>query len=932
MDDEQDFLIRYGQWVRDDQAPPDVRSAELAALIAVLLRRTVAHDAVQVIDVGGVRAVSFDHEGRDHFVSCVVEESGTRENTVARIVRAAGLTGQRGDTRWAHLSWTRAQSSNEELIEGVRGFGVVLDSTHVDAAVAGLLPLADLIRDVFRRRETYLPLAALVTRPAADTPVPTMAAAARLSTPAQVPSTVWAGAACEVLLVGGAQERHATGMVWRGFRSLLATSQDGVCDIDPVTGDSRWLLTLPGCHGAPLVAPDGSVLVMCGPALVRWHQGVVSALAGGFDPGAQLLAGPDQEPWVLSGCGVTFGTGEGTLALTWAGDAVGNQMRYPVAFEAAVRSAVWLGDRRFFLAASGHSAVVDLSRTTELGGRDQWIPTPGHYPAHLLAAGPDSVLSASADGSGNGITVHRTAVGERSSEPVADLRLGQVFGLTQEPRSGSAYLLASLPTNATTRIQPVLVRLSGYRPTAADLPSETDQPTPGFDLVSRCARGVQKDYRLDRLPLASEGQGEVFRAEHKRTGTEVAYKRSKGKGTKNQRRMKREVAIAQMLGGHPHVMPVLDFSPAYDWFVMPMAQATAQTRRTELQNDDALRELVDAVASALARAHEADWIHRDIKPANILLLDGRWTVADWGIVRRARGQSSAAGPLTGAEIGTLGFAPPELSTDPHEGATPASDVYSLGQLIGWILTGTWPQANVPLLPPAGPWRGVVRQATYLDAAQRPQTMAAFLALVEQEIAPQTDLPITRAQTLLTAIADGDEDAAAQLLVLAANQPDNYELYLDAVTRLDMDSAETALLANPVQAIGLTVALASHVKGDRGQWPTNIEADRAIWWLLGVARTAAREEEWGLLDAAAQGMCIWDGAFDQWKPQDSINDWLRRLSGPAASAVASVLREHPSSARHFWELESERGVDTGLRSVIRAAVSPTPNDPQRQSDQ
>lgn len=96
-----------------------------------------------------------------------------------------------------------------------------------------------------------------------------------------------------------------------------------------------------------------------------------------------------------------------------------------------------------------------------------------------------------------------------------------------------------------------------------------------YDAVSQSARGERQDYRLERLPLAREGQAEVFRAEHKSTGTIVAFKKCTGRGERDARRMRREVTTALRFGGNPHVMPVHDFSPTHDWFVMPLAEATA---------------------------------------------------------------------------------------------------------------------------------------------------------------------------------------------------------------------------------------------------------------------------------------------------------------------------------------------------------------------
>ncbi|MCL7429817.1 serine/threonine-protein kinase [Streptomyces sp. YS415] len=742
MDEVQELLAEYGQWAVDDTASARDRAQQLVSIVADLLLRTVPAAAVQMSETGALPAVFFDFEGRDYLVSCTVDESVVADGTISRIVRDAGLSGRPGDTRWVLLSWAHKARQLDQLIDGIRGFGVVLDRTHLDAAVAGLLPLADLIQDVFRRREPYLPLAELaMSRTARDVPL-TMTAADQLTAPVHVPTQTWCGATSNVALVGEMTEAQPSGMAWRAGDSLLVTYEDGLVDLDPVRGRTMWFLTVDGCHGAPIVGPDGAVMVIAGPAVIRWHEGALTAVAGGFEPGAELLAGPGGEPWVLSGSGVTYGAGEGTLALTRVGDTVGTQLRYPVSFEAAVRAATWLDGRRFFLAASGHSAVADLSRTTGLGRQQEWIRSAGHYPGHLLVTGADTVLTASPDGSGNRITLHRTSVSEGSSESVVEYRLDRVMGLTQAPHDGPAYLLASVPDNDPTLLRPVLTRIIGHRPspgTGQLSAGAHPQPT-GYALVQESARGVKKDYALERLPMASGGQAEVFQAKHKASGTVVAFKRRLRKNSGARRRMEREVTVAQRLGGHPHVMPVLDFNPAYDWFVMPMAGATAEEKRTELESDEALRELVDAVAAVLAEAHKQGWVHRDIKPSNILLLNGRWTVADWGIARRPRGETSIDKPLTNASIGSLGWAAPELSTDPHDGSCPASDVYGLGQVIGWILTGTWPQPNIPLLPPPGPWRGVVRQATYRDPAARPQDMAAFIALVERETRRRPNCP------------------------------------------------------------------------------------------------------------------------------------------------------------------------------------------------
>ncbi|WP_078627266.1 protein kinase domain-containing protein [Streptomyces exfoliatus] len=251
----------------------------------------------------------------------------------------------------------------------------------------------------------------------------------------------------------------------------------------------------------------------------------------------------------------------------------------------------------------------------------------------------------------------------------------------------------------------------------------------GYREVIEAAQGVKKDYSLERIPVVG-GQGEVFRGVHKASGIPVAFKRRLSQGSKAGARMRREVDVARLLNGHPHVMPVLDFEAQHHWFVMPLADATAEEQAHHLKDPKQLRRMIEAVASALAEAHRHGWRHRDIKPSNVLLLHGRWTLADWGTVRRPRGATTFAG-RTGAYIGTLGFAPPELSVKPND-AVPASDIYSLGRVAAWALTGTSPQANIPLLPAHEPWRTIVREATQHEIGRRPQSIDEFLALIDRE--------------------------------------------------------------------------------------------------------------------------------------------------------------------------------------------------------
>ncbi|MFF0767364.1 serine/threonine-protein kinase [Nonomuraea wenchangensis] len=244
-------------------------------------------------------------------------------------------------------------------------------------------------------------------------------------------------------------------------------------------------------------------------------------------------------------------------------------------------------------------------------------------------------------------------------------------------------------------------------------------------------RGKKADYVISPEPIDEGGQGAVFRAVHRLTNITIALKRLRFSDDDSVHRMGREIDMGQQYGDHPNVMPVLDADPDGRWFIMPHANGSAADHVDRLRETTALRSLVEAACEGLRQPHADGWTHRDIKPANILHLQGRWVVADWGLGRRPRGQTSLPGRThTGSGFGSEGFAAPELmSGNPHH-ATPATDIYSIGRLIGAILTGQPPETNIPLLPETGPWRDVAAEATQRNPADRPQDVDEFLRLLE----------------------------------------------------------------------------------------------------------------------------------------------------------------------------------------------------------
>ena len=146
------------------------------------------------------------------------------------------------------------------------------------------------------------------------------------------------------------------------------------------------------------------------------------------------------------------------------------------------------------------------------------------------------------------------------------------------------------------------------------------------------------------------------------------------------------------LDGVPNVVPILDRGGWKDFWVLVMPKADKSLRHylseniAPLSTNDTVQVLSD-VAQALA-AMDGRIVHRDIKPDNILLLNGRWCLADFGISKYAEATTA---PDTRKHFMTPPYAAPEQWRGGR--ATSATDVYALGVVAYELLAGERPFAG-----------------------------------------------------------------------------------------------------------------------------------------------------------------------------------------------------------------------------------------------
>lgn len=155
---------------------------------------------------------------------------------------------------------------------------------------------------------------------------------------------------------------------------------------------------------------------------------------------------------------------------------------------------------------------------------------------------------------------------------------------------------------------------------------------------------------------------------------------------------------------HPAIPRYLDYfelnSPQYRGFALIQTYIPSQTLEQYIHagrtfSEAEVKEIAKAVLEILIYLHDLKppVIHRDLKPSNILLGErsgnsvGKVYLVDFGSVQTVLATEGGTRTI----VGTYGYMPPEQFGGR---AVPASDLYSLGATLIYLVTGTHP-ADLP---------------------------------------------------------------------------------------------------------------------------------------------------------------------------------------------------------------------------------------------
>ncbi len=253
--------------------------------------------------------------------------------------------------------------------------------------------------------------------------------------------------------------------------------------------------------------------------------------------------------------------------------------------------------------------------------------------------------------------------------------------------------------------------------------------TYGARTISRLRREVAEARQLGqyhlRQRIGAGGMGEVYLAEHRFLKRPCALKLIRPDvmaDPKAEARFEREVQMTASFS-HPNIVEVYDYGRADDgtyYYVMeylPGLSLEDLARHHGPLPPGRVVYLLRQVCLALRVAHAAGLIHRDIKPSNIIAarrsgMDDVAKLLDFGLVLPRAGSTSPHLTGEGQVLGTPLFVAPEQVMSGGRVVDERSDLYALGAVAYYLLTGRPPfegedgigvmvaHARDPVVPPS----------------------------------------------------------------------------------------------------------------------------------------------------------------------------------------------------------------------------------------
>lgn len=318
---------------------------------------------------------------------------------------------------------------------------------------------------------------------------------------------------------------------------------------------------------------------------------------------------------------------------------------------------------------------------------------------------------------------------EESTQPSQELLITRIVSAYLSADGDSGYQRTSAQSNGAAYSAPKTERARDVT-ISFDTGSVAAQPSSDSADPARVETAAGERFRKLKLHAAG-GLGEVIIARDEQLQRDVALKQLQNQFADEQSKRQRFVLEAEVTGAleHPGIVPVYSLGADRNgrpFYAMRFIRGESFRKAAKNLHEDVatplvgrrqlpFRRLIEAlirVCQAMEYAHRRGVLHRDLKPDNIMLgRHGEVYVVDWGMARimgapdeapvsksealsevlvDAKNLSGSSDEQTGMALGTPAYMSPEQAAGEVRTLTPASDVYSLGATLYYLLCGKSP--------------------------------------------------------------------------------------------------------------------------------------------------------------------------------------------------------------------------------------------------
>lgn len=238
-------------------------------------------------------------------------------------------------------------------------------------------------------------------------------------------------------------------------------------------------------------------------------------------------------------------------------------------------------------------------------------------------------------------------------------------------------------------------------------------------------------------------------------------------------------------------------------------------------------------------------------------------------------------------MGSAGWAAPEQYSDAHD-ATITADVYSLGAIASWLLTGQPPSYGHVTMPVDPRLGAAIRRATRSHGTDRFANLDDFVKAFTRATQPFVS-------TFEALIQQGEW---AEVSAYITGQPGEHTRVIRALPRFSQSDVNAWAAADSAGMVDAVSDLLGEVPG-----MSYSDMDPFLSWCVRVVRALVNAKQLESAERVAAVLFGTTASVDQIAPSRTILDWLAVLSRREGEAMERALHSSES-----WEFFQERARD------------------------